>query len=410
MEKYKNIIRNIGMLLLVIPVVFFISCEDDTEDALPPVIEMIRSNDPDEGNVALDRGGLGQTIVIVGQNLHFTEEVYINDYNTFFNPTLATNTHLIVSINDDTPTFATHENVPNKIRVVNAAGSAEKDFTVLPPPPVVSTISNEFAHAGDELRITGQYFFFVEGVEFPGEIVGTDVTASSDGRSLTVVVPDGITEAGYVSVLTESGSGSSFPLYRFNDRTGMFADMDELNPFTPWGDYPVLGSSDPDPIDGYYIRVAGTNIPAPMWWDNDQVVPFDGGIVWPFLEGDPDNYAIKFELNTAETWNSGWFEVNLGWTYFYRFMPFNTPPSSSQYWEVGERHDFNTNGWQTMIIPLNRFRLKPGNTPDGDPISNLSQLDGMGMVMAFQNPDPPGGEVIPELHLCFDNFRLVPIN
>jgi len=417
MKSNNNLSWKFWMLLLAFPTVFFISCEEKIEDALPPVIEMIRSNIPEESNAPLEKGGLGQTIVIVGKNLQFTQEIYINDFKTSFLPTFATSTHLVVTIDDETPNFATHGDVSNKIRIVNDAGSAEKDLIILPPAPRVASISNEFAKAGETLQITGQYFFFVEGVEFPGGVISTQVTAGPNGRTLGVVVPEGVSEAGFVRVITESGAGSSAPAWRFNDSTGMFADMDEMNPFGAWGALPVLGSSDPDPVDGNYIRVTGTDIPSPMWWNNDQVVPLNHfnaddnptGFTWPVLVGDPADYAIKFELNTAAMWNSGWFEVNLGWTFFYRFMPWNTPPSPAQYWSVGTRTDVNTNGWQTMVIPLNMFRLKPGNDPDGEPIGSLADLAGKGLVMAFQNPDAPGGVPIPNFHLCFDNFRLVKI-
>ncbi len=392
---------------------FLVSCEDEIDDSLPPVIEYIRLTDPDADDEVIETAGLGQVIVIVGKNFHNLEEVYINGVLTLFNPTLATDTHIIIAVDDDTPTLATHPDVPNTVTVVTKGGQATASLAILPPPPRVASISNEFARAGETLTIRGLYFFFVEEVVFPGGISSTNFTSSPDGRTLRVVVPEGIEESGYVAVVTESGSDDSGPRWRFNDKTGIFCNFQDINPFDAWGDKPVLGYSDPDPIEegGAYVRVHELGVPPEMWWDNNMVIPTDG-VNWPVVtSNDPSDYAIKFELYTVKPWNSGWFEVNLGWNFFYRLMPWNTPENPAEYWVVNpdSRIAVDTDGWQTLIIPLNHFREKPGNDPDGAVIP-MHAFDWLGgMVMAFQNPNAPNGVPIDELHLLFDNFRLVRI-
>lgn len=415
MKKYNHIIwKLLAFIIIIFPSMFLVSCEDEIDDSLPPVIEKVRLTDPETADQAIETAGLGQIIVIVGRNFHNLQEVHINGMLTRFNPTLATDTHIIIAVDDDTPTLATDPDVPNNVTVVTKAGQASAELVVLPPPPRINSISNEFAQAGETLTIKGLYFFFVEEVIFPGEIISTEFETSANGRELYVVVPEGIEDAGSVVVVTESGSVDSAPRWRFNDKTGMFCNFQDINPFGAWGDKPVLGYSDPDPIEegGAYVRVHETNIPTEMWWDNNMVIPTDG-VNWPEPTSDnPADYAIKFEFYTVTPWNSGWFEVNLGWTYFFKLMPWNTPEDPAKYWLVDpdSRINFNTNGWQTYIIPMNRFRLKPGNEPDGDVIPSMGEFDWIGgMVMAFQNPDPPRGLTINELHLLFDNFRLVRI-
>ncbi len=411
MKKHSIILKLLAIIIMASSSMFLVSCEDAIDDSLPPEIEMVRVTNPEEANVPLENAGLGQTIVIVGKNFHNLEEIRINGIVTLFNPALATDTHIIVQIDDDTPTLATAPDVSNELRVVTKGGEATKSFIILPPPPIISSISNEFAQADETLIIKGQYFFFVEEVIFPGGVTSQDLTSSANGRTLNVVVPQGITEAGSVVVVTESGSADSAPKWRFNDRTGIFCDFEGINPFGAWGSEPVIDNATPIEAGGSYLKVFGADVPSPMWWNNAQVVPMDGVNFPSPTSSTPSDYAIKFELNTVNPWNSGWFEVNLNWTYFMRFMPWNTPKDPAEHWEVDpdERIDFDTQGWQTMVIPMNLFRLKPGNDPSGDMIS----LDAFswinGMVMAFQNPDPPRGVEIDELHLLFDNFRLVRI-
>ena len=411
MKTLKYSFFNSFMILLGVSLLFLgTSCDTDDEvvDGVPNV-ERIRPVDPDLADESLDKVGLGENIVIVGNNMKSIKEVYVNGYKTFFSPTMVTNTHMVLSISDETPTVATAPDVSNEIRMVSYdGGETIYAVTILPPAPSVEKISNEFAKAGETLHIHGQYFFFIEEVEFPGGVIATDVETSSDGRSMQVVVPQGIDEAGTLSVTTESGSGVLSPMYRFNDYSGMVNNFDDMDYFGAWGPKPVLGNSDPAPIDGNYVRVTGEDIPAPMWWNNDQVVPMEG-VQWPVSSGDASDYAIKFEVNTPVAWNSGWFEFNFGWTYFYVVKPWDVNPDEDEYWTVsGTRTPTPENEWFTIVIPLNKFRLKP-DLPDGDPIQSVSELEGKDMVLAFQNPGDPRGHHIDELHICMDNFRLVKI-
>jgi hypothetical protein len=337
------------------------------------------------------------------------KEIYVNGYKTFFSPTMATNTHLVFSISDETPTVATAQDVPNEIKLVSDDGEVNYSINILPPAPEVETISNEMAKAGETLTITGKYFFFLQEVVFPGGVTVTDMENNSTGTVMTVTVPEGITQAGTIQVTSESGTGTLSPMYRFNDPTGIFNNFDDLNFFAPWGPKPVLGNADPAPIDGNYVRVTGTDVPAPMWWNNDQVIPM-GGFSWPVTTGDASEYALKFEMNTPVAWNSGWFEWTLGWTYFYRLKPWDVNPDEDEYWEIsGTRTPTPENEWVTVVVPLNKFRLK-GDAPDGAPIATLDELAGKDIVMAFQVPgEENGGLPISELHVCMDNFRLVKI-
>lgn len=395
-------------MLLIAPVLQ--SCDSDDTVSGVAKVERVRPVNAELADQSLESVSLGEVVVLVGNNLKSVIEIYINDFRTAFNPTMVTNTHLIFKVNVNTPFYGSSPNVPNEIKLVSNDGVFTMPFVVLPPAPVVETISNEFAKAGETLYITGQYFYFIEGVEFPGGITSTQVSTNATGTVMQVVVPEGVEEAGTISVTTQSGTGVLSPKYRFNDLSGIFCDFDEKNPFTPWGAKPLLGESNPDGISGKYVFITETNMASPMWWNNDQVIPLDGGVQWPTLTGNAADYAIKMEIRTPQAWKSGWFEMNLGWTYFYRVKPWDVNPDPAEYWNVtGTNIPTPTDRWFTVVIPLNQFRLKDA-APDGAPISTLSQLSGKGVVMAFQNqPIDQGGMIIDNLHICVDNLRLVKI-
>lgn len=407
-NKYNAWLYIATLLLLMMP--FMQSCDGDETISGTATVQRIRPVSPEFANESLESVGLGEVIVLVGSNFKSVHEIYVNNYRIGFNPTMVTDTHLIFAISTNTPFYGSGPDVPNELRLVSPDGDFTMPLIVLPPAPVVETISNEFAKAGETLYVSGQYFYFLEGVEFPGGIVSTEFSANASGTTLQVVVPEGIEEAGSISVTTQSGTGALSPKYRFNDFSGIFTDFDEKNTFTPWGAKPVLGNSDPEPINKNYVRVTDVNTPAPMWWNNDQVIPLDGGIVWPVITGNAADYAIKMEVRTPSAWKSGWFEINLGWTYFYRLKPWDVNPDPNEYWNVtGTNSPTPTDRWFTVVIPLNQFRLKSA-APDGDPMTTLSQLVGKGMVFAFQNqPADQGGMVIENLHICIDNLRLVRI-
>jgi hypothetical protein len=109
------------------------------------------------------------------------------------------------------------------------------------------------------------------------------------------------------------------------------------------------------------------------------------------------------------TWNSGWFEMNFGWTYFFRYKPWEINQDPNRYWAItGQRQPLITTSWQTAVIPLNLFRKKSGE-PNLDPAATYQDLKGKSIVWAFQNQDGATGQTVDKLHICFDNIRVVRI-
>lgn len=145
-------------------------------------------------------GFAGESFIIRGTGFSSLKKVYFNDFDTYFNPTLVTDTVIIVTINRETP----YADVSNQLKIVTANGSATFDFVVGPPAPLVNSFNPINAHTGDVVTIYGS-FFLDPSVTFgttPATIISSTLT------EIKVTVPAG-SDFKYVSVKTISGSGIS---------------------------------------------------------------------------------------------------------------------------------------------------------------------------------------------------------
>jgi hypothetical protein len=211
-----------------------LSCSDD--DEATPVITNVRLTHPDTKDISLAGAPLGFSIVIQGKNLGSTRQLFLNDYEVILNPAYVTNSNIVVTIPDEVPTVATHPDVSNTLRLVTAGGyNLSYDFETLPPPAIIESVSNEMAKEGEELTLTGKYFFFVNEVVFPGDVLGTNISTAPDGTWLKVTVPAGVDPAGgHIFVASNSGVSAQSRWSQFNDTTGIFMNFDHLKPLG-WG-------------------------------------------------------------------------------------------------------------------------------------------------------------------------------
>lgn len=316
----------------------------------PPKIERIRLADPTTKDSSLTKAGLGSTIVIVGSNLANAQTVSFNGYKVVVNPAYATDKYLIITISDSVPTLATNPNVPNEIKVTTPLGEAVYDFQVLPPPPIVDRISNEYAVAGNSITLYGKYYYFIDTVLFPGNVaVTTGFTTSADGGTLTLTVPAGIDfSAADLNVHVKSqsgwsGTGRETKFYSKNG-VGMIVDWDTKTTWSPttplnsaWGiseDPNKIVSSWPGitPLSGEFGLINMT-IPNGWGWANAKLVAMgnndgsiNGGKLYPSTPAnlyDPEAnlsaFDMKFEMATTkpvgdlvvQVWIPGDFTVTL---------------------------------------------------------------------------------------------------
>jgi hypothetical protein len=404
MTKYINKLVSIACLVLI-GGVLVISCKKENAD--PPQITNVRAIEPEEADISLEGAGLESWIVIQGQNLAATTEIYFNEFYADFNPAYVTETNIVVQVPGGTPNLGTDPDAPNTLRVVTEHGEAQVDFVIFPPPVVVSYLSNEFARPGEAIYLEGLYFFLVDSIIFPGGIPAIEFETSSDGMYCSVIVPEGAT-SGPLRVVSASGVGGSVAGAHYNDPTGMICDFDALNTWENWGGIVINTSTDdrlPD-LTGNAFLAEASNLPTGTWWVQEMAMPIASGR-YPNYDtiASADNIFIKFEMYVEGPWNSGEYRFSLvrrddagDWVeqYDYFIKPWLT--------EDGSIIDIEMEGWITAVIPLSEFANSSGENIVS--FSEISDFDYLGCY--FQNSGViPGEQAIPFIRIGIDNIRMV---
>ncbi|MEQ8471776.1 MAG: glycan-binding surface protein [Marinoscillum sp.] len=365
--------RNINIYRLLLPLVvvsmfWLTSCED--EDGVPleepngaPSISYIRVTNPEQSDSLLVRAELGAGIVIMGENLGGTREVWFNDRQANITPSWVTNHTIIVSVPSVAPL-----NVTNELYLVDDhLDTLAFSFEVTIPAPEIYSAVNEWPQDGEALVLNGDYFFDVTPVtvDFAG---GGQVEATVvDQNTLVVPVPVGATE-GAVTVTTNFGSATS--TFHVWDSRNIVLNFDDLVA-NGWR----IGMTDntDGPIDGNYLIVGG-NIGANERDEgpgapsqSSKVMEYWGGSdpnrdsnFYPYYPNSYQEYVMKFEAK-INTWYGGFLNFCLA--------PPTHTGSNQEIWSnsinaraiwgpwqsAGE--EVSTDGkWITVVIPMTEFQ------------------------------------------------------
>ena len=222
-----------------------------------PTIKSIRYAEKD---VYITSAYMGEIICLLGDNLTSIQRLFFNDQEASLNTSYITENTLIVAVPGNMPTVTT-----NKIYMYNEAGDVtEYDFQILPPNPVITAMSCEWAPAGSTVTITGKYLFDDDNVPLTVSFPGADAESVTivSSNEIQVVVPEGAQE-GTVTVTTVSGSAVS--KFHYKDTRNMLFDWDGK-----YGDARAIaqgwrdgskvirtpGSDSFDALDGNYIVFA----------------------------------------------------------------------------------------------------------------------------------------------------------
>lgn len=392
----------IALLLPLLTVL--VACEKDNDNK--PVITGLRASSPAPNDSTLTLAGPGQTVVIQGSGFATTTAIFFNGYPTPFNSALFSDNNIVVTIPADMPFASLDPAQLNTVKVVTKHGEVVFNFPVVPPPAVISTASNENALAGERITLTGNNFFFVEKVIFPGNIaVTSNIVTSTSGTTLEVTVPAGITQGGPLQVVTSSGTGTS--VFLFNDFiTGMICNFDNINTFD-WGS-PIKDDATLFPGNhGKYAHLQQDNITANNWdwWNGKRGVVTKPKDWLPASEmGNPAaNYAMKFDIYVKEAWSNGVLLIgpppNDTWVYMYRYEPWKKQPG------------FKTTGWITVTAPLSEFKKKSSSGTDGagDPAATVGDVIGnINEVVKFMFVNDTGTPIA-KLDMAIDNIRVYKI-
>jgi len=388
-----------------------------------------------EKDVHIDQAYMGEIICLLGSNLTSVQQMYFNDQAATLNTSYITDNTLIVDVPGNMPDVTT-----NKIYLINKdLDTTAVDFKVLPPNPVLSSMSCEWAEEGQTVTLKGKYLFAPLTISFPGAEVDESTITYVSSTEITCQVPAGA-QPGYVNLTTESGTARS--AFQYKDTRNMLFDWDgkygEAHA-TGYGWRAGMIHSDGQDswsaLDGNYLYFGGATIgpgPREVWAEDQYCVNY-----WPDVDN-PGNGWNELNLNEefaeyiAEYGVSGLslkFEViipsSTPWTASALQIMFTRTSDVSCWgnctnafyyndempryvWEpwVDAGGSYTTEDeWITVTVPLSDFNKTIANATCGVAFGE-SFLTGLTLFVYGGSTD--GTECSPEFGI--DNIRVVPSN
>jgi hypothetical protein len=396
-------------MLLVGAILFLIACNKDQVGL--PEIYSVRSTNPEKADSTFTSAFPGNWIIVEGKNFTGLKAVYINEQEVYINTAYVSDGSVVLLIPPDVPTLATQAEVSNSLKMITNTGEVNYSFSIMINPPVIYGISNEMAVEGELITLYGINFYVIDSVIFPGGvIISSGFEVNETATTLTVNVPEGLTEGGPLAIKNVFGRAVSTS--SFNDETGMICNFDNLNTYI-WGSNVVSDNGNYPGARGQFnqIKVSDVGPNSFSWWEDGKCCAI-GSSQWITPENMGDNladWALKFELFVGKPWDSGCLLINPAnaWIYTYRYNP----------WVVdGVRTEYKPNGWQTITIPFSEFKTK-GTNGDGTgnkatSLSNIVSAEGNAeMTIMFINDAQQGVESkLISIDFGIDNIRVVKIN
>jgi len=333
-------------------------------------LEDVNSSVPDR-EVTFAR--LGQALRIEGSGFTGLRKVYINGYSTYFNVVFVSDNSMLINVSADTPVLDADPTERNTIRFVNDNSETIFKFDIRASKPAITSISNTMPKAGEIITVYGTGLTEVSKVTFPGNIdVTTGITSDEEGESFTVVVPNGVSDNGG-SIFAQSSNGGVYSPAYFNFKKGILLNFDGQGTQGSWSTTSMILPTDLESAalgtgnvsQGKYVphrpsRIAsydaGKNRLSEVWTAGNGVDNWRSQLT-PYIPASTplDKVALQFEVYVPDAWkDSGFLKIcmvnnfNGGeWTgAVYNYVP----------WIVdGKSVAFQTTGWTTVTIPLNKF-------------------------------------------------------
>ncbi|MBC3785625.1 glycan-binding surface protein [Spirosoma utsteinense] len=403
--SFANACRFASLVTLMAGLFWLSGCQKEDVGA-PPIVTQVRLLNPASKDSTFTSALPGTLIVIQGQHLDKTLNVFFNDFPAAFNPVYNTDENLIVSIPASTPTAVTAPSVSNKLRIVTTRGETTFDFTIVQAPPAITSISNENANPGETITIAGANFFGVSKVVFPGNLAvdSTQFTVNKEGTLLTVAVPKNLTQSGPLSMVATFGTVNTPAPINYSSGAGVLCNFDDQNTFQSWS---IKMQNDAKLFPGTrgnygYFSVKGIVGGNGEWWTEGRSLNTNPSVwVAPAnLKNPVSDYALKFEIFVKAPWKTGTLQV----------MPSRTPmPTSYVYnytpWKIGTASiDFTTPGWQTVTIPLTEFKTNNGLGESAPSLTALLGDTGSNAILMRLIADTDG---MGEVSMAVDNIRVV---
>ena len=237
--KTNNIFKGLCLALAACASLAVTSCKDEPDayeiQGGKPTINFIRPVSVEAKDSIITAASMRSTVCVVGENLRSVTALFFNDQPAVLNTSYMTDHTLIVTVPNEIPDLVT-----DKIYfVTQSKDTVAYDFHVIIPAPVVSSMSNEWAAAGEEVTIVGDYFLDYE--DYPLTVHIGDFTLprsaikSITKNRITFVMPEGVP---HEKVSVESIYGETEGAFQYMDNRGMLFDFD-----TPCKTGTVLGNN-----------------------------------------------------------------------------------------------------------------------------------------------------------------------
>lgn len=377
MKSFKHSVLSLFMALAVIGM--YSSCKkENLVNNGQPRIKYIRVTSPASSDSLLVGAGQGRLIAVMGENLQNAVAIWFNDQQASLNPTYITATSILVSVPSPIPI-----KVDNKMKIYFKGGdSLLHDFKVEISEPLVSNMVSEYVNTGDIATIRGNFFYQPLSVKFTGGAPGELVSVTE--QMIQVRVPANA-QPGPITITTNFGETKSN--FWFRDNRNIFISSD---PYEGWwnSSYVVTnpGANDPQKINGNYIRVRKM-IGAWSWNEvaggPASAMPVHSKNVPDAAILKPEDYNLKFEVNTVKPYSASIIRINVG---------LNSEDNNAYQWKP----PYDTKGqWQTVIIPFEEvvasYAVKPVINPNG-----------YWTRLLVQGPGDWDADI------AMDNFRIVP--
>jgi hypothetical protein len=375
-------INKLFILLLLVSAVagIYSGCKkDDLPNNGKPRITYVRITAPESSDSLLVGAGQGRLIAIIGENLQDAVEIWFNDQKAVLTPTYIHSTSILVTVPNPIPQVVT-----NILKIIFKNGDVlEHNFTVQISPPQVSNMICEYVNEGDVAIIGGDYFYEPLTVTFTGGATGQLVQV--EDQRIRVKVPAGA-QPGPVTVKTNFGETKSN--FWFRDNRNIFISGDPHEGW--WGTYLITnpGANDPAKINGNYYRFK--KLVKAWTWDAPEVaggpatsMPNHAKNVPDAAILKPEDFNLKFEINTMKPYNSNTIKINVG---------LNSEDNDNYVW----RPPYDSKGqWHTITIPFEQvvasYKVRPAINPNGY----------WSRILIFGPGDL-------DADILFDNFRIVP--
>ncbi len=422
--KHMKRIKNTVCLLVLFAstALLFAACKGDYTGKYEmtdgnPTIYYVRPTNAEYRDSLLIGAVLGETVCVVGDNLTSVQEVYFNDKQAILNINLVTKNTLIVTIPKDLPGETT-----DKIYfVTKTSAKTEFDFKVYMPTPVVRRIVCEKVAPGEDVVITGDYFFDDDPENTPLKVkVGTyDVPdediVSIDRYSITFKAPP-IDVTGKVQVQTMYGMGGK-SVQIFRDDRGLITGFEE-GIEGGWG-RPAVAQFQEDPkyaITGKYLVFQGNLDPS---GNPAYVTGYDEGMIaniWqggyaktdPLFDSDPAKSILRFEAYVVEPWSAGPMVFGFdaaGTNETFVWADGDNPHLPRGFWVPWlETGSYKGTGWETVSIPIADCKW------GGDGVEDLGMPKSFGQLCITihnRGAEMYGGTPCSPV-ILLDNIRVVP--